>query len=79
MHHTRLSCLAALAAAAALVVPSVAAANEVTTWNEIGVTTVNAQPPPTSAAQAGTVFVAMVHGPSTAPSTRSIDTVGRTS
>jgi hypothetical protein len=48
----------------ALAVPTVAqAANEVTKWNEIAVTTVNAQPSPlASAPNAGSVFVAMVQG-----------------
>jgi PAP2 superfamily len=47
---------------AALVLPSVARANEVTKWNEIAVSTVNAQPPITSAPNAGSVFIAMVQG-----------------
>lgn len=47
---------------AALLLPSVARANEVTKWNEIAVNTVNAQPPVTSAANAGAIFVAMVQG-----------------
>jgi hypothetical protein len=47
----------------ALAVPTVAqAANEVTKWNEIAVTTVNAQPPITSAGNAGSIFMAMVQG-----------------
>jgi hypothetical protein len=49
-------------AVAALAVPAVASANEVTKWNEIAVTTVNAQPPITSAPPAGSIFVAMVQG-----------------
>lgn len=54
---------AALAAAVALAVPAVAqAGNEVTKWNEIAVTTVNAQPPLLSAPPAGAVFLAMVQG-----------------
>ena len=52
-----------LAAAFVLAVPAVAhAGNEVTKWNEIAVNTVNAQPPITSQAQAGAVFVAMAQG-----------------
>jgi hypothetical protein len=47
---------------AALVLPSVARANEVTKWNEIAVNTVNAQPPITSGPPAGSVFLAMVQG-----------------
>jgi len=54
---------AVFAAAVALAVPAVAqAGNEVTKWNEIAVTTVNAQTPITSAPNAGAVFVAMVQG-----------------
>jgi hypothetical protein len=48
--------------AVALALPGVARANEVTKWNEIAVNTVNAQPPITSQAQAGAVFMAMVQG-----------------
>jgi hypothetical protein len=40
----------------------VAHANEVTKWNEIAVSTVNAQPPITSAPPAGSIFVAMAQG-----------------
>ena len=48
---------------AALAVPTVAqAANEVTKWNEITVSTVNAQPGIASAPPAGAVFIAMVQG-----------------
>jgi hypothetical protein len=55
--------LAVLAAGVALAVPAVAqAGNEVTKWNEIAVNTVNAQPPITSSAQSGAVFVAMAQG-----------------
>jgi len=54
--------LAAVAALLALALPAVAQANEVTKWNELAVTTVNAQPPITSQAQAGAVFMAMVQG-----------------
>jgi len=54
--------LAAVAALLALALPTVAQANEVTKWNDIAVTTVNAQAPITSQAQAGAVFVAMVQG-----------------
>ena len=39
-----------------------AQANEVTKWNEIAVNTVNAQPPLTSAPNAGSIFVAMAQG-----------------
>jgi VCPO second helical-bundle domain len=54
---------AVLVAAVALVLPAVAqAGNEVTKWNEIAVTTVNAQMPITSAPNAGAVFVATVQG-----------------
>jgi hypothetical protein len=61
MTHARLM-VAAFIAAVALGVPAVASANEVTKWNEIAVSTVNAQPPLTSAPQAGGIFVAMVQG-----------------
>ncbi len=63
--HVRRKCvawIAALAAATVLSAPAGAQANEVTKWNEIAVNTVNAQPPITSAAPAGAVFVAMVQG-----------------
>jgi len=62
MRLARLGRLAALGAAVSLAVPTVAAANEVTTWNEIAVNTVNAQQPIASAPPAGAVFVAMVQG-----------------
>jgi hypothetical protein len=62
MKKARLGLLAAFAAAIALAAPAVASANEVTKWNELAVNTVNAQPPLTSAAQAGGIFVAMVQG-----------------
>jgi hypothetical protein len=62
MRHARLVWLAALGAAVALAMPSVASANEVTKWNEIAVNTVNAQPPITSAPQAASIFVGMVQG-----------------
>jgi hypothetical protein len=62
MTHARFGVPAALAAAVALGVPAVASANEVTKWNDIAVSTVNAQPPLTSAAQAGGIFVAMAQG-----------------
>jgi hypothetical protein len=59
----RSSTLAALGLAVALAVPAVSsAANEVTKWNEIAVSTVNAQPAITSAPPAGSIFVAMVQG-----------------
>jgi hypothetical protein len=55
--------LAAVGALVALVLPTVAQANEVTKWNEIAVNTVNAQTAGvTSAPPAGAVFVAMVQG-----------------
>jgi hypothetical protein len=62
MRHARLVWLAALGAAVAIAMPSVASANEVTKWNEIAVNTVNAQPPITSAPQAASIFVGMVQG-----------------
>jgi hypothetical protein len=59
----RVCSFAALAATVALAVPTVAqAGNEVTKWNEIAVSTVNAQPPLTSAPPAAAVFVGMVQG-----------------
>ena len=54
--------LAGVGALLALALPTVAQANEVTKWNDIAVTTVNAQPPITSQAQAGSIFMAMVQG-----------------
>lgn len=62
MKAIKLGRLAVLGAAVALAVPAVASANEVTKWNEIAVSTVNAQPPITSAPPAGAIFVAMVQG-----------------
>jgi hypothetical protein len=62
MKLARLGRLAVLGAAVALAVPALAQANEVTKWNEIAVNTINAQPPITSGAPAGAVFVAMVQG-----------------
>ena len=62
MRRHRVAWLAVLAAAAVLAAPAGAQANEVTKWNEIAVSTVNAQPPITSAPPAGAVFVAMVQG-----------------
>ena len=62
MKFGRLGRLAVLGAAVALAVPALAQANEVTKWNEIAVNTINAQPPITSGAPAGGVFVAMVQG-----------------
>jgi hypothetical protein len=62
MTHGRLCWLAALAAAVALLVPTVASANEVTKWNEIAVGTVNSQSGITSAPPAGSIFIAMVQG-----------------
>src|SRR5215213_7385043 len=54
--------LAVFGGAVALAVPTVAQANEVTKWNEIAVSTVNAQPSLTSAPNAGSIFVAMAQG-----------------
>jgi hypothetical protein len=54
--------LAAIAALAALALPSVAQADEVTKWNAIAQTTVLAQPPITSAPPAAVTFMAMVQG-----------------
>jgi hypothetical protein len=62
MKPRRLGRLAVLGAVVALAVPAVASANEVTKWNEITVNTVNAQPPITSAPNAGSIFVAMSQG-----------------
>jgi hypothetical protein len=62
MKPPRLGRLAVFGAAVALAVPAVAQANEVTKWNEIAVSTINAQPPLTSAPPAGAVFMAMVQG-----------------
>lgn len=47
---------------ALLATPAVGSANEVTKWNEIAVSTVNAQPSLASAPPAGSIFVAMVQG-----------------
>ena len=63
MNPKRIGRLAMLGLAVALAVPAVASsANEVTKWNELAVNTVNAQPPLTSAPNAGSIFVAMVQG-----------------
>jgi hypothetical protein len=62
MKYGRFGRLAVLGTAVALAVPVAAQANEVTKWNGIAVNTVNAQPPITSAGNAGAVFVAMVQG-----------------
>ena len=62
MNLRRLSRLAALCAGVALVVPSVASANEVTKWNEIALNTISTQPPIASAPNATGVFTAMVQG-----------------
>jgi vanadium-dependent haloperoxidase-like protein len=62
MKAARFSRLAVLCGVLALAVPAVAQANEVTKWNEIAVNTINAQPPLTSAPNAGSVFIAMVQG-----------------
>ena len=62
MKSARFGRLAVLGGVLALAVPAVAQANEVTKWNEIAVNTVNAQPPLTSAPNAGSIFVAMAQG-----------------
>src|SRR5438552_15922563 len=62
MKVARFGRLAVLGGALALAVPAVAQASEVTKWNEITVNTVNAQPPLTSAPNAGSIFVAMAQG-----------------
>ena len=63
MNLMRIGRLAVLGLAVALAVPAVASsANEATKWNEIAITTVNAQPPITSAPSAASIFVAMVQG-----------------
>ena len=64
LRRARLARLAVFGTVVALAVPTVTqAANEVTKWNEIAVTTVNAQPSPlASAPNAGSIFVAMVQG-----------------
>ena len=63
MNLTRIARLAVLGLALALAVPAVASSgNEVTKWNEIAVSTVNAQPAITSAPPAASIFVAMVQG-----------------
>ena len=62
MKSIRLGRLAILGAAVALAVPAVASANEVTKWNEIAVSTVNAQPAIASAPPAGAIFGGMVQG-----------------
>jgi hypothetical protein len=62
MNAARCGRLAVLGAALALAVPAVAQANEVTKWNELAVSTVNAQPPLTSAPNAGSIFIAMAQG-----------------
>jgi hypothetical protein len=62
MTHARFGIVAAFVAAVALGVPAVASANEVTKWNDLAVSTVNAQPPLTSAPPAASIFVAMVQG-----------------
>jgi hypothetical protein len=54
--------LAAVAALVALVLPTVAQANEVTKWNEIAANTVLAQPPIAASAPSAGVFMAMVQG-----------------
>lgn len=58
----RLGRLAVLGAVIALAVPALASANEVTKWNEIAVSTVNAQPGIASAPPAGSIFIAMSQG-----------------
>jgi hypothetical protein len=54
--------LAAVAALVALVLPTVAQANEVTKWNDIAVTTLLLQPPIASSPPAAGVFMATVQG-----------------
>jgi len=54
--------LAVVAALVALVLPTVAQANEVTKWNEIAANTVLAQPPIASSPPSAGVFMAMVQG-----------------
>src|SRR5689334_13538565 len=54
--------LAAVGALLALVLPTVAQANEVTKWNEIAVNTVLLQPPIASQPPAAAVFMATVQG-----------------
>ena len=54
--------LAAVAALAALALPTFAQANEVTKWNEIAANTVLAQPPIASSPPAAGVFLATVQG-----------------
>jgi len=54
--------LAAVVALIALVLPTVAQANEVTKWNDIAASTVLAQPPIASSAPSAGVFIAMVQG-----------------
>src|SRR3954466_14037593 len=62
MNVARFGRLAVVGGVVALAVPTVAQANEVTKWNEIAVSTVNAQPALTSAPNAGSIFVAMAQG-----------------
>src|SRR4051812_10931894 len=64
MKNAQLGRLAVLGTAVALAIPAIAQANEVTKWNEIAVSTINAptQLPFTSSAHSGSVFVAMVQG-----------------
>ena len=62
MKAARVGRLAVLGGVLVLAIPAVAQANEVTKWNEIAVNTVNAQPPLTSAPNAGSIFVAMAQG-----------------
>jgi hypothetical protein len=58
----RFARLAAFCAGVALMVPTVASANEVTNWNAIALNTISAQPPIASQPNATMVFVAMVQG-----------------
>src|SRR3954466_2587949 len=67
MKAARFRRLAVLGGALALAVPAVAQANEVTKWNEIAVNTVNAQPPLTSAPNAGSTSWGGRKAPCTAP------------
>ena len=63
MNPIRIGRLAVLGLAVALAVPAVASsANEATKWNELAVSTVNAQQSLASAPNAGSIFVAMVQG-----------------
>lgn len=58
----RLGRLAVLAGVLALAVPALAQANEVTKWNGLAVSTVNAQPALASSPNAASIFMAMTQG-----------------